>query len=207
MFSPYLIVNRVGSIVPLVKPLDIKKFESTSYHALGACFNPYRGYLRRVCQRVPRLGVCQTDEALPALLLSMQKSAMCFLNVFQYQLLLNSECGDLLSIGIRNLEVDYRNYSGVKGRTYWTREVPALKNSSDKGPDRGSNSCYDGTVALMMGLGLSRMLQRHLFVTIHMNVSFGNLEVFGLKGRHPQDVLVGKGGDAELVPHRYRWPD
>ncbi|GJY07412.1 hypothetical protein Tco_0464577 [Tanacetum coccineum] len=31
----------VGSIVPLVKPLDIKKLESSSYQALGACFNPY----------------------------------------------------------------------------------------------------------------------------------------------------------------------
>ncbi|GKD01362.1 hypothetical protein Tco_1171636 [Tanacetum coccineum] len=37
MSSPYLIVNRVGSMVPLVKPLDIRKFESLSYHALGAC--------------------------------------------------------------------------------------------------------------------------------------------------------------------------
>ncbi|GJW05015.1 hypothetical protein Tco_1563871 [Tanacetum coccineum] len=41
MSSPYLIVNRVGSIVPLVKPLDIRKFKSSSYQALGACFNPY----------------------------------------------------------------------------------------------------------------------------------------------------------------------
>ncbi|GKD14818.1 hypothetical protein Tco_1199225, partial [Tanacetum coccineum] len=46
--------------------------------------------------------------------------------------------------------------------------------------------------ALMMGLGLARMMQRHLFVTIHTNVSFGNLEVFGLKGSPPQAVLVGK---------------
>ncbi|GJW56043.1 putative germin-like protein [Tanacetum coccineum] len=47
MSSLYLIVNRVGSMVPLVKPLDIRNFESSSYHALGACFNPYRAFLRR----------------------------------------------------------------------------------------------------------------------------------------------------------------
>ncbi|GJZ98788.1 hypothetical protein Tco_0671241 [Tanacetum coccineum] len=47
MSSPYLIVNKVGSIVPLVKPLDIRNVESSSYQALGACFNPYRVFLRR----------------------------------------------------------------------------------------------------------------------------------------------------------------
>ncbi|GKF41787.1 hypothetical protein Tco_0125129, partial [Tanacetum coccineum] len=36
MSSPYLIVNSVGSIVPLEEPLDIKNFESSSYQALGA---------------------------------------------------------------------------------------------------------------------------------------------------------------------------
>ncbi|GKD51553.1 putative reverse transcriptase domain-containing protein [Tanacetum coccineum] len=40
----------VGSIVPLVKPLDIRKFDSSSYQALGACFNPYKAFLRRVCK-------------------------------------------------------------------------------------------------------------------------------------------------------------
>ncbi|GJR02352.1 hypothetical protein Tco_1434308 [Tanacetum coccineum] len=48
MSSLYIIVNRVGSMVPLVEPLDIRKFESSSYHALGACFNPYRAFLRRL---------------------------------------------------------------------------------------------------------------------------------------------------------------
>ncbi|GJS91494.1 hypothetical protein Tco_0774130 [Tanacetum coccineum] len=47
MSSMYLIMNRVGSMVPLVKPLDIRKFESLSYQALRACFNPYRAFLRR----------------------------------------------------------------------------------------------------------------------------------------------------------------
>ncbi|GJS99174.1 hypothetical protein Tco_0820344 [Tanacetum coccineum] len=36
----------VGLMVPLVKPLDIRKFESLSYQALGACFNLYRAFLR-----------------------------------------------------------------------------------------------------------------------------------------------------------------
>ncbi|GJX44609.1 putative reverse transcriptase domain-containing protein [Tanacetum coccineum] len=84
MSSPYLIVNRVGSIVPFVKPLDIRKFESASYQSLGACFNPYRAFLKcfdTFCQkglakRIPRLGVCQTDEALPALPLSMQNQPL-----------------------------------------------------------------------------------------------------------------------------------
>ncbi|GJZ70987.1 hypothetical protein Tco_0634838 [Tanacetum coccineum] len=47
MSSPYLIMNRVGLIVPLVKPLDIRKFESSSYQALKARFNPYRAFVRR----------------------------------------------------------------------------------------------------------------------------------------------------------------
>ncbi|GJY03393.1 hypothetical protein Tco_0369333 [Tanacetum coccineum] len=41
-------MNRVGLMVPLVKPLDISKFESSSYQDLGACFNLYRAFLRRV---------------------------------------------------------------------------------------------------------------------------------------------------------------
>ncbi|GJU78103.1 hypothetical protein Tco_1275173 [Tanacetum coccineum] len=53
-------------------------------------------------------------------------------------------------------------------------------------------------MALMMGLGFTRMLQRHLFLTIRTNVSFGNLEVFGLKGSLPQSCFDGKGGDAEV---------
>ncbi|GJZ98546.1 hypothetical protein Tco_0670999 [Tanacetum coccineum] len=47
MSSPYLIMNIVGSMIPLVKPLDIRKFESSSYQALGAFFNPYRAFLNR----------------------------------------------------------------------------------------------------------------------------------------------------------------
>ncbi|GKG22542.1 hypothetical protein Tco_0387845, partial [Tanacetum coccineum] len=30
------------------KPLDIRKFDSSSYQALGACFNPYKAFLRRL---------------------------------------------------------------------------------------------------------------------------------------------------------------
>ncbi|GKG09275.1 hypothetical protein Tco_0338021, partial [Tanacetum coccineum] len=48
MSSPYFIVNRVESMIPLVKPLEVKNFDkSSSYQALGACFNPYRAFLRR----------------------------------------------------------------------------------------------------------------------------------------------------------------
>nr|GEU85831.1 hypothetical protein [Tanacetum cinerariifolium] len=64
--------------VPLVKPLDIKKFESSSYHALGDCLNPYRAFLRRDCRRVPRLVVCQIHEALLALALSMGNQPLPF---------------------------------------------------------------------------------------------------------------------------------
>ncbi|GJT20708.1 hypothetical protein Tco_0890645 [Tanacetum coccineum] len=39
MSSPYLFMNKVGSIEPLQKPLDTKNFESSSYHALGACLS------------------------------------------------------------------------------------------------------------------------------------------------------------------------
>ncbi|GJR07527.1 ribonuclease H-like domain-containing protein [Tanacetum coccineum] len=45
---PMLMVPLVGSIVPLVKPLDIRKVDSSSYQALGACFNPYKAFMRRL---------------------------------------------------------------------------------------------------------------------------------------------------------------
>ncbi|GJZ25851.1 hypothetical protein Tco_0570104 [Tanacetum coccineum] len=38
-------MNKVGSIVPLLKPLDTKNLESSSYHALGAYFYPESGFL------------------------------------------------------------------------------------------------------------------------------------------------------------------
>ncbi|GJS66183.1 hypothetical protein Tco_0680747 [Tanacetum coccineum] len=44
---PYFSLNKVGSIVPLEKPSDIRKFDSSSYQAHGACFNPYTAFLRR----------------------------------------------------------------------------------------------------------------------------------------------------------------
>ncbi|GJT21836.1 hypothetical protein Tco_0891773 [Tanacetum coccineum] len=37
----------VGSIEPLENPLDTRKLESSSYHALGACLSPYNSFLRR----------------------------------------------------------------------------------------------------------------------------------------------------------------
>ncbi|GJX14479.1 hypothetical protein Tco_0206237 [Tanacetum coccineum] len=36
---------RVGSIEPLENPLDTKKLESSSYHALGACLRPYNALI------------------------------------------------------------------------------------------------------------------------------------------------------------------
>ncbi|GJU87290.1 hypothetical protein Tco_1294836 [Tanacetum coccineum] len=38
---------RVGSIEPFENPLDTRKLESSSYHALGACLSPYKAFLRR----------------------------------------------------------------------------------------------------------------------------------------------------------------
>ncbi|GKA72046.1 hypothetical protein Tco_0778262 [Tanacetum coccineum] len=43
--SPVTWYLLVGSIVPLVKPLDVRKVDSSSYQALGACFNPYKAFL------------------------------------------------------------------------------------------------------------------------------------------------------------------
>ncbi|GKA34819.1 hypothetical protein Tco_0721248 [Tanacetum coccineum] len=41
--SPILMVFlRVGSIEPFKNPLDTRKLESSSYHALGACLSPYK---------------------------------------------------------------------------------------------------------------------------------------------------------------------
>ncbi|GJR28570.1 hypothetical protein Tco_1104802 [Tanacetum coccineum] len=42
-----LVMNRVGSIEPFENPLDTRKLESSSYHALGACLRPYNAFLRR----------------------------------------------------------------------------------------------------------------------------------------------------------------
>nr|GEV65177.1 hypothetical protein [Tanacetum cinerariifolium] len=40
-------MNKVGSIEPLVSPLDSRNLESSSYHALGACLSPYNAFLSR----------------------------------------------------------------------------------------------------------------------------------------------------------------
>ncbi|GKB77414.1 hypothetical protein Tco_0944309, partial [Tanacetum coccineum] len=45
MSSPFFVMNRVGSIEPFEKPLDARKLESSSYHALGACLSPYKVFL------------------------------------------------------------------------------------------------------------------------------------------------------------------
>ncbi|GJV20349.1 hypothetical protein Tco_1369369 [Tanacetum coccineum] len=37
----------IGSIEPFENPLDTRKLESSSYHALGACLRPYNAFLRR----------------------------------------------------------------------------------------------------------------------------------------------------------------
>nr|GEY77687.1 hypothetical protein [Tanacetum cinerariifolium] len=74
-------------MVPLVKPLDIIKFKSSSYQALKACFNPYKAFLRRISH--------------------------CLLNVFWFS---STHVGDLWSIDIRNHVVDRRlTFVGVVG--------------------------------------------------------------------------------------------
>ncbi|GJY65878.1 putative reverse transcriptase domain-containing protein [Tanacetum coccineum] len=47
MCSPCLVMNRVGSIEPFENPLDTRKLESSSYHALGVGLRPYNAFLRR----------------------------------------------------------------------------------------------------------------------------------------------------------------
>nr|GFB60028.1 retrovirus-related Pol polyprotein from transposon TNT 1-94 [Tanacetum cinerariifolium] len=42
---PFLWMNSVGSTKPLEKSWDIKNEDNISYHARGACFNPYRAFL------------------------------------------------------------------------------------------------------------------------------------------------------------------
>ncbi|GJW87915.1 hypothetical protein Tco_0163255 [Tanacetum coccineum] len=62
--------------------------------------------------------------------------------------------GDLLSIGILNLEKGscVSVEQELRGEEdLLTREVPSLKNSSYKGPKRRSNSCCDGTVVSAEG--------------------------------------------------------
>ncbi|GJT01011.1 hypothetical protein Tco_0822180 [Tanacetum coccineum] len=43
----FLVMNKVGSVDPLENPLDTRKLESSSYHALGACLSPYNTFLRQ----------------------------------------------------------------------------------------------------------------------------------------------------------------
>ncbi|GJU96286.1 hypothetical protein Tco_1321042 [Tanacetum coccineum] len=64
--------------------------------------------------------------------------------------------GDLLSIGIQNRVVDKRCVSCclkllVGEEDLLTLEVPALKNSSYRGPKRRFNSCCDGAVVSAKG--------------------------------------------------------
>ncbi|GKA22488.1 putative reverse transcriptase domain-containing protein [Tanacetum coccineum] len=60
MSSPCLVMNRVGSIEPLEKPLDNKKLESSSYHAFGACLSPYNAFLR--CSTHGASAACTTED-------------------------------------------------------------------------------------------------------------------------------------------------
>ncbi|GJT88071.1 hypothetical protein Tco_1069788 [Tanacetum coccineum] len=60
-----------GSIVPLVKPLDIRKLESSSSRLLELAVNPYKSFsqsfiiiLQLVLSIVPRLLVCRNDVVL-----------------------------------------------------------------------------------------------------------------------------------------------
>ncbi|GJV37201.1 hypothetical protein Tco_1409678 [Tanacetum coccineum] len=115
MSSPYLIVNSIGSIVPLVKPLDIKKFESSSYRALGACFNPYRAFLRR-------------SSCIASI---HAESVIASLMVFGSTVLTELELmGDLLSIGVQIDEaggVSYCVELSVGKEDLLTLEVTAVK--------------------------------------------------------------------------------
>nr|GEV55265.1 hypothetical protein [Tanacetum cinerariifolium] len=107
----YLIMNRVGSMVPFVKPLDISKF---------SC--------QRVSQRVPRLVVRQIDKALPALPLSMQNQH-CLLNVFRFSSTHELKVGeeDLLTLEVPALKNS--PYRGPKRRSnsYCDRVILAAK--------------------------------------------------------------------------------
>ncbi|GJW25075.1 putative ribonuclease H-like domain-containing protein [Tanacetum coccineum] len=44
--STVSIMNSAGSIEPFENPLDTRKLESSSYHALRACLSPYNAFLR-----------------------------------------------------------------------------------------------------------------------------------------------------------------
>ncbi|GKB63288.1 putative ribonuclease H-like domain-containing protein [Tanacetum coccineum] len=46
-YSYMVFMNKVGSVEPFENPLDSRKLESSSYHALGACLRPYNAFLRR----------------------------------------------------------------------------------------------------------------------------------------------------------------
>ncbi|GJU46923.1 putative reverse transcriptase domain-containing protein [Tanacetum coccineum] len=92
-YPPRIFLDKVGSIVPLVKPLDIRKLESSSYQALRACFNPYKAFLRSLhCRKKPPFvspeklfccfrhsGVCVEDiqsEALATLILNKLRAGI-----------------------------------------------------------------------------------------------------------------------------------
>ncbi|GJR16100.1 hypothetical protein Tco_0798752 [Tanacetum coccineum] len=167
MSSPYLIKNGVGSMVPLVRPLDIRKFESSSYQALGARFNPYRAFLRRsTC-----IASIHAESAIASLIFFGSAVLTVSANIHFQDLLqvvvlfaLASMdfhkleiMGDLLSIGVQIDEVG--RMCGVscflelsKGEEdLLTLEVPVVKISSYIGPNKRSNSCCDEAVVSAEG--------------------------------------------------------
>jgi hypothetical protein len=47
---PYLRINMVCSTFPISKPLSNRNPLNLTYHALGACFNPYNTFLNLYTQ-------------------------------------------------------------------------------------------------------------------------------------------------------------
>ncbi|GJW53068.1 hypothetical protein Tco_0097153 [Tanacetum coccineum] len=136
MSSLYLIVNRVGSMVHLVKPLDIRKFKSSSYQALGACFNPYRSFLIRSSY----IASVHAESAIASLMFvgSAVLTRVIFgPPVFEIVWLIEGGMSCVtLSVGEEDL---------------LTPEVPTVKNSSYKGSNSKSKSCCDGAVVFAEG--------------------------------------------------------
>ncbi|GJS06391.1 hypothetical protein Tco_0363187 [Tanacetum coccineum] len=145
----YLIVNRVGSIVPLVKPLDIRKFESSSYQALVACFNPYRAFLKRSSC----IASIHAESAIASLMVfGLAVLTVC---IFELSILLEEDSTTSHTVGVvGSVEdgvfviggVSYCLELSMGEEDLLTLKVPALKNSSYRGPKRRSNSCCDESV-------------------------------------------------------------
>ncbi|GJY87110.1 hypothetical protein Tco_0501738 [Tanacetum coccineum] len=91
-------MNKVGSIEPFENPLDTRKLESSSYHALGACFETINAFLSTVNLRqdVGSKSICIRNEQSYSFQIPEQLCQSTLLKSISF----------LLSISFRHIDED-----------------------------------------------------------------------------------------------------